>query len=260
MAYRTRIPTGSLVSQKPVTVVTGGNLADISSNSPGISGNRAVTRVVTENPDSKPVTGAVTGRLPVAPRNSPVKSRLVTTVTAVTGNLNKRKSVAAKIKSVWRRIFSIDIEAKRSAAGLPSVANHLRHLDFRPTPLANQLLREIEASPLSSTAKRVKRIEQPYQESREPGICPGDVFRIFSNKARTVLTDEEIESCLGKDYRYTVPSRIAAPDKICRHCASRKAFMPLWRRNGKIVERVEADGRRVLACHYCGRIWKPKKG
>jgi hypothetical protein len=41
----------------------------------------------------------------------------------------------------------------------------------------------------------------------------------------------------------------------CEHCSSSKELeeAPAWRRRGKIIERVWPDGRRELACHFCGR-------
>lgn len=47
---------------------------------------------------------------------------------------------------------------------------------------------------------------------------------------------------------------------VCRHCSrssekSRKP-VPRWRANGKIIERIKADGTPEFACHYCGRAVK----
>jgi hypothetical protein len=41
----------------------------------------------------------------------------------------------------------------------------------------------------------------------------------------------------------------------CEYCSNSKGLEHAapWRRHGKIVERVWPDGRRELACHYCGR-------
>src|SRR5215813_1773433 len=124
MMYRTRIPD-SLMSPKAVTVVTSGNPLHYSGDFPGVSGNSAATQMVTENLDSGTVAGtvttAVTGLLPVTPEKFPEKSRQVTTVTTVTGNLNRRPSVVAKIRNAWRRIFDIDVEsAGRPPGSRPS--------------------------------------------------------------------------------------------------------------------------------------------
>jgi hypothetical protein len=339
MTYKTRFPTaGTPILPKPVTMVTSGNLADSSGNFASTSGNSAVTTVVTDNLDSGPVTSTVTGRLPVTPKNSPEKSRQVTTVTTVTGNLNRRRreSVAAKIGNAWR-IFDIDVEKRRETAGLPSVADHLKSMDSQPTPLADALLREAEIE--SAIQKRVLGLLEeshqmrrsdliggivlddsynakdfdravatlknknrvrihgdggdytveirspeeeapvPHGESRKPGIGSGDVFRVFGKKARTILTDanwreipeahrkaieEETPQWTLRNGRWRrnipPPIRINGQPAICRHCAKKKSYTQPWRKNGRIVERVQADGPRVLACHYCGQLWKPKKG
>jgi hypothetical protein len=41
------------------------------------------------------------------------------------------------------------------------------------------------------------------------------------------------------------------PERVCVDCS--KDYVPPWRRGGKIVERIEADGARVWGCNYCGR-------
>jgi hypothetical protein len=248
MTYKTRFPTaGTPILPKPVTMVTSGNLADSSGNFASTSGNSAVTTVVTDNLDSGPVTSTVTGQLPVTPKNSPEKSRQVTTVTTVTGNLKRRASVVAKIRNAWRRIFDIDVEKRRETAGLPSVADHLKSMDSQSTPQAGALLREAEIESaiqkrvlgLLKESRQMRRsdligrivLDDSYNakdfdravatlenknrvriygdggdysveiclpkekapalhvESREPGIRPGDVFRVFGNKSRTILTD-----------------------------------------------------------------------
>jgi hypothetical protein len=38
----------------------------------------------------------------------------------------------------------------------------------------------------------------------------------------------------------------------CEHCAG--THIPAWRRGGKLVEVVLADGTRRWQCHYCGRV------
>src|SRR5262247_2255431 len=109
--------TGFFLFKLPVTVVTVVTCLDFSGNFSG-----------------------VTGRLPVTPEKFPEKSRHVTTVTTVTGNLNRKKPVVAKIRNACRRIFGIDIEKRREIAGLPSVADHLKSMDSKATPLADALL------------------------------------------------------------------------------------------------------------------------
>jgi len=48
-------------------------------------------------------------------------------------------------------------------------------------------------------------------------------------------------------------AKIVATDKplFCVHC--KKDYVPALRRGGKIIPRIEADGRHVWGCHYCGR-------
>jgi len=40
---------------------------------------------------------------------------------------------------------------------------------------------------------------------------------------------------------------------LCRHCSKQKS-LPAWRKGGKIVRRIWADGRYDWGCHYCGRV------
>ena len=38
----------------------------------------------------------------------------------------------------------------------------------------------------------------------------------------------------------------------CWHCNENKG-VPNWRKGGKIIRRIRANGFRVWACHFCGR-------
>ena len=44
----------------------------------------------------------------------------------------------------------------------------------------------------------------------------------------------------------------------CSHCSESKDLedAPAWRRHGRIVQRVWPNGKRELACHFCGRHMK----
>ena len=39
---------------------------------------------------------------------------------------------------------------------------------------------------------------------------------------------------------------------ICLYCNEKKG-VPHWRKGGKIIRRIRADGVQVWACHFCGR-------
>jgi hypothetical protein len=94
---------------------------------------------------------------------------------------------------VWKRLFNIDVDRKRHAAGLVPIGAHFRQLEKRhpETPLADQLLVEIKAEgPTESNSKKWHRLP-PKPESKEPGVNPGDIFRIFGNGARTILTEAD---------------------------------------------------------------------
>jgi hypothetical protein len=64
------------------------------------------------------------------------------------------------------------------------------------------------------------------------GITVEDVLRIFPGA-------QVIEMPIGEPK----PS-------FCLHC--NKESVPLWRRGGKIIQRIEPDGARIWTCHYCG--------
>jgi hypothetical protein len=66
------------------------------------------------------------------------------------------------------------------------------------------------------------------------------------------------------DVLYTFPGARVVEKPIdepkplcCKHCD--KDSVPLWRRGGKIVRRVESDDTRVWACHFCGQQSKTKR-
>jgi hypothetical protein len=97
-----------------------------------------------------------------------------------------------RIREIWKRLFGIDVEKKRRAAGLSSVAGHLRQFEkLNPkATCADGLLAEIEATGKIAKGGTFKKWHRfpPKPESKEPGITTGDVFRIFGNGARTTLT------------------------------------------------------------------------
>jgi hypothetical protein len=98
-----------------------------------------------------------------------------------------------RIRDIWKRLFGIDVEKKRRAASLFSVAGHLQQLEKRypETPSADRLLVEIEAGRIAKGNSKKWRRLPPNPESKEPGVTPGDIFRIFGNGARTILTEAD---------------------------------------------------------------------
>jgi hypothetical protein len=154
----------------------------------------------------------------------------------------ERAALLSRIREIWRRMFEIDIDAKRKAAGLSSLEDHLR--DTRPTPLADALLAEIEAIP-KPDEKRAYREPHEFIGSETPGITQDEVFRVFGFKAPVILTDEEIKETLGDSPLAKV--KLGG----CEHCS--KDSVPGWRRGGKIVKRTWPDGRIDHCCSFCGR-------
>jgi uncharacterized protein with PIN domain len=69
--------------------------------------------------------------------------------------------------------------------------------------------------------------------SQKPGITVADVLRVFpGSRIVEQPIDQPKPSC-------------------CPHCD--KDSVPASCRGGKVIQRVEADGTRCWACHYCGR-------
>ena len=98
-----------------------------------------------------------------------------------------------RIRDVWKRLFDMNVEKKRRTAGLLSVVAHLQQLekDYSETPFADRLLAEIEAEKTVKSKLKKKRRLPSEPESKKPGVTPGDVFRIFGNGARTILTEAD---------------------------------------------------------------------
>jgi len=52
-------------------------------------------------------------------------------------------------------------------------------------------------------------------------------------------------------------ARILREARPCKYCsAMTKRDLPEKYRRGKVIERIEPNGKRVLPCHYCGRRQK----
>jgi hypothetical protein len=99
-----------------------------------------------------------------------------------------------RIRDIWKRLFGIEIEKKRRAAGLSSVAGHLQRLEksYPEVPLADALLAEIKEAGKMAKSNPKKRLRLPPRpESKYPGVTPGDVFRIFGNGATAILTEAD---------------------------------------------------------------------
>jgi hypothetical protein len=109
------------------------------------------------------------------------------------------------------------------------------HLEVRILPSGIALGRRRDGLPLTDEDRAMARqlAEDLRAQSKQPGISVADVLRVFDG-ARVVEQ----------------PNDIPKPS-CCSHCD--KESTPRWRRGGKIIQRVEPDGNRVWACHYCGR-------
>jgi hypothetical protein len=168
----------------------------------------------------------------------------------------------SRIREAWRQLFGIDIEAKRRAAKLSSLEDHLAD-NTRPTPLADALLSEIAAIPRTKKIHESREPDGSYVESTEPGVAPGDVFRIFGNDAQTILTDENWAEVNEADRQAIGQEAMGwarvAPKEWCR---AKKSTSLMCSDCGddphaKVVRRTYANGKWDFMCHKCGRTVKP---
>jgi len=163
----------------------------------------------------------------------------------------ERAGVLSRIRAIWRRLFDIDIDAKRRNQVKPKLlplGDQLKHKAFQqPTPFIDLLLAEMDATPKSKSPSRSFKLGE-YVPSDKPGITMFDVFNVFGLDARTILTDKEIGEALGDMSK--PPIELGA----CEHCS--RDDVPAWRRGGRIVERFWPDGHRDFRCHFCGRAVK----
>src|SRR5262249_24773625 len=167
------------------------------------------------------------------------------------------KSEIENIDAAWRRIFGVDLGRMRQAAGVSFVADHLAQFEGRSTPLVDAILAEIEADRKvgrgqPGKAFGIKGIGR--EESKEPGIGPGDVFRVFGNNANAVITDanwQEIpeanrpEILDEAEYWWARKALGEAGldesrESQCSHCKSPYA---------KRVKRTYANGKSDFCCH-----------
>jgi hypothetical protein len=81
---------------------------------------------------------------------------------AINQSEQKRSATLSGVREVWRRLFKIDVDATRKAAGLSSLEDHVAHSKERPTPLADALL---------ANTDRVPRTSNP--------VCPGKLRKLL---------------------------------------------------------------------------------
>jgi hypothetical protein len=212
----------------------------------------------------------------------------------------------AAIKAAWKRIIGIDVEQERIKANFKSdetprsVEQHLRSI-AGATPLADVILRDVELHGCLKPKQKRKLnfsddgavspdlegdpffddailgteftpVARKFDPSK-PGISAADVYRVFGNRSRSVITaaawaevseadqqaiEAELSSWVRRD-KWRKKTFVMS-SRTCLHCSKRNTFAPAWRRPGKIVEATTPDGAAVLICSYCGRKWKhPRK-
>jgi len=229
-------------------------------------------------------------------------SKEITKITAITGNENKRERLSrnflaaqvAAIKVTWKRNCSLDVEQARAKANFKStetprpIDQHLRSISG-DTPLADAILRwfikpkprrelrfdgdfELDTEPFTDDGTEFTSVVEKLDPS-EPGVSAADVYRVFGNRSRSVVTadmwaevpladqqaiEAEASSWVKRD-RWRQRTFVG-PSRTCSYCSKRKTFAPAWRRPGKIVDLTMPNGTTMLICSYCGGRWKtPRK-
>src|SRR5262249_39264505 len=295
MLYRVRLPfdTGSL-SFKSGNTGNNGNKPDLSGEFSIAAGNKVGTAVGTTPEYIVPVVKSVPAHVPAVfpgnPRKIPVNSTTVPGVPTVPTFKSRETNCARTvetIRSAWRRIFNLDVDAARRARGLPPVSDHIRSTRLGgPTPLVDQLLAEIAQGvpapapmPLEKLVKDsdlperdadaiLLRARERRERLSEPGITVGDVIRVFGGKCKTVISDADWQEIPQADrkaieddlalwtfqagrWRHNISASTqisGLPMAICRRCSSKKTLTQQWRKSGRIVSAMLPGVRHWLCC------------
>jgi len=86
-------------------------------------------------------------------------------------------------------------------------------------------------TPVTEEREAARRLaDNPLTGNGVQGVTAADVLRVFGGGL--VIEEDKPLSC--------------------RHCNEKKG-VPHWRKGGKIIRRIRADGVHVWACHFCGR-------
>lgn len=113
------------------------------------------------------------------------------------------------------------------------------NLEVKILPSGKAVARRIDGLPLTPADRFVARRIADELRARERGITAADVLRVFVGaQILKQPIDEPKPSCC---------------------CSCDKDTIPLWRRGGKIIQRVGCDGTAYWTCHYCGRRSTAKK-
>jgi len=104
-------------------------------------------------------------------------------------------------------------------------------VEIKISPDGKVLARRIDGQPLTAQDREEARrqADSPLPGDTQ-GVTAADVLRVFGG------------GVVIEEYK----------PLSCRHCSKEKG-VPLWRRDGKIIRRIRADGVHVWACHFCGR-------
>ena len=105
-------------------------------------------------------------------------------------------------------------------------------------------------------------------ESSNPQASQKPDFQVSSEEARRLadnpLTGDDAPGITAADVLRVFGGLVIEENKPpnCRYCNEKKGvlYRSGWRKGGKIIRRIRADGVHVWACHFCGREAKRSRG
>jgi len=97
-------------------------------------------------------------------------------------------------------------------------------IEVRRSPEGKILARRSDGQPLTAEDREEAKL------MAAKGITATDVLRVFGGGR--VIGEHKLP--------------------ICRYC-NKQESIPAWRKGGKIIKRIWADGHYDFGCHFCGR-------
>ena len=101
-------------------------------------------------------------------------------------------------------------------------------------------------------------------DSSNPRAAQNPIFQVSGGQTGR-LADTPLTGITATDVlRVFGGGRVIQEDKppSCRYCDEKKdvLYRSGWRKGGRIIRRIRADGLHVWACHFCGREAKRSRG
>jgi hypothetical protein len=153
---------------------------------------------------------------------------------AINQSEQKRSATLSGVREVWRRLFNINVDATRKAAGLSSLEDHVRTVKNGPTPLVDALLANTENAEGGATEREI----QPpwFREGKLERTGRGRKGSPFRYVLPATLLMSSLSLPIRKENPGNTPGRESQKDRKASVNTQEILFQKKREENGKRME------------------------